>query len=223
MNLALKPLPSGKAIDLSKPSEYTFTIEEIACLLSKVKRFNGVGVDVATHSVWVSQVLYAYTGNPHIAMLGLLHDAAEAYVGDIATPVKHVIGAAWEHLENTITQEIIKQLHGLNQYNIATTPLIKLMDMQLLRYELIDLEAKGVYHLHEAWNPTLDQKDLITTTLHKHSNFYMAFEELKELCLHFDQDNLEKIEATYHTPQGAFTCIIDKLYQQEMDRLCKAS
>jgi 5'-deoxynucleotidase YfbR-like HD superfamily hydrolase len=56
-------------------------------------RYNGhcVGhLSVARHSLWVSQeVALAFGHDPELEFIGLMHDAAEAYTGDIIRPIKH--------------------------------------------------------------------------------------------------------------------------------------
>jgi len=79
---------SGRRIFIFDPgnSENEFVIEDIAHHLSLVCRFTGavrVHYSVAQHSVLVSQLV-----PPEFALEGLLHDASEAYLNDIASPVK---------------------------------------------------------------------------------------------------------------------------------------
>lgn len=147
-----KPLPSGRAIDLLNPSEYTFTITEVNDLLSKVRRFNGYGITVAQHSAMVADTILKITGNPHLAMMGLLHDSAEAYIGDISTPVKQVLGEPLSQLETSIRAVINDQLFP--QANYLTTGfevIVKWVDMMALHYELNDLIAEGRYQGNEHW------------------------------------------------------------------------
>lgn len=61
-------------------------LEDIAHSLSQICRFNGHTswyYSVAQHSVIASCLI-----QPHWAKWGLLHDAAEAYIGDITRPLK---------------------------------------------------------------------------------------------------------------------------------------
>jgi len=79
---------SGRMIRVFDPSHESneFVIEDIAHHLSLVCRFTGavrVHYSVAQHSVLVSQLV-----PPEFALEGLLHDATEAYLNDMASPVK---------------------------------------------------------------------------------------------------------------------------------------
>lgn len=74
---------SGKAVFPEVDARHTGempTLEDVARGLSAIIRFAGQTEDqisVAEHSIFVS-----YLCNPRFALLGLLHDAAEAIVGD---------------------------------------------------------------------------------------------------------------------------------------------
>ena len=152
MNYTSKALPDGTAIDLASPDTYEFKVEPIAKMLSKVKRFNGYGQDVATHSVLMARILYSYTGNPHIALAGLLHDAQEAFIGDVATPVKHAVGTAWEVMEVNLQRAIMSQLCPNRKHTLAIQPLIKLVDTYLLKIEIEALFMIDTYKYNDAWN-----------------------------------------------------------------------
>lgn len=132
----IRALPTGNVINLHNPDQYKYNIAEIALLLSKVNRFNGWGADVANHSIYVSKFLFFITGNPHIALLGLLHDAHEAYIGDIATPVKHLLGKPVKSLEHRLQRAILWNLNAVDELSFGAEPLIKLIDLVAMREEL---------------------------------------------------------------------------------------
>lgn len=71
-------------------------LDDIAHALSNICRFTGHVkhfYSVAQHSVYVSRLSY-----PSERMIALLHDASEAYICDIARPIKHS-GAMNEYLK----------------------------------------------------------------------------------------------------------------------------
>lgn len=80
---------SNTKIDFKHPDPDSFKIEDIALGLARQPRYAGQGkffYSVAQHSVYVAtQVL------PDLRMHGLLHDAHEAYMGDIPGPLKSML------------------------------------------------------------------------------------------------------------------------------------
>lgn len=84
-------------------------IYDIAHSLAMQCRYNGhanVFYSVAEHSVLVSTVV-----PPEHALAGLLHDAAEAYVGDIIRPLKrHITG--YDEIEQRVWRAIAER-YGL--------------------------------------------------------------------------------------------------------------
>lgn len=81
---------SGRVICLTDPRPELIEIVDIAQHLSYLNRWVGAlstGVSVAVHSVLVSRMF----GNPAEAIAALLHDAPEAYVGDVSAPLKELL------------------------------------------------------------------------------------------------------------------------------------
>lgn len=191
MNLSgIKALPTGNIIDLNNVSDYEFTVEEIAELLSHVKRFNGYGMDVASHSIWVARTLYYLTGNPHIALLGLLHDAQEGYIGDIATPVKHVAGNDWDELENKLQRAIQWQLFIQHENNLGAKGLVKLIDLVSLKLEYEQMveagtfksDSKGVWEAALANVNTIEGIEPPKEDPRSAVDFVFAYNHYKALC-----------------------------------------
>lgn len=86
MNSAKIMLFDGRIFDLLNPDPALLDIDVIARSLSRQCRFNGHAdrfYSVAEHCVLVSQI-----SPPHLALWGLLHDAAETFVGDMVSPLK---------------------------------------------------------------------------------------------------------------------------------------
>lgn len=102
---------SGKAFHLLRPTPEMVDILDVAHSLSKIVRFHGHTYrrryTVAEHSLAVS-----YLVPREDALEGLLHDAAEAYVGDIVNPLKRVLGPLVRLVEEPIEQ-VIAEKYGL--------------------------------------------------------------------------------------------------------------
>jgi hypothetical protein len=80
---------SGAYIDLESPDQSNFTIDDIAHGLSNICRFTGQCdrfYSVAEHSVHTSYIVRS-----EFAWDALLHDAAEAFIGDVAQPLKSIL------------------------------------------------------------------------------------------------------------------------------------
>ena len=77
---------SGRDFVFAQPEMHDYLLSDIAHGLSHLCRFNGhtrVFYSVAQHSVLVAEQL----PKEH-RLAGLLHDASEAYLGDVTTPLK---------------------------------------------------------------------------------------------------------------------------------------
>lgn len=103
MNVHCMQTYSGKVVDLSRFSEDDIHIEDIAHALSQIVRFTGhitKPYTVAQHSVLVSTLC----PKEH-ALWGLLHDASEAYLGDVSTPLKSLL-PQYREIEGRVQREI---------------------------------------------------------------------------------------------------------------------
>lgn len=77
---------SGRAFFFREVDPSSMRIEDIAHSLGMQCRFTGHCnrfYSVAEHSVLLSEIV-----PPELAYIGLMHDATEAYVGDVARPLK---------------------------------------------------------------------------------------------------------------------------------------
>lgn len=82
---------SGRIINLANVTSDDIDIEDIAHALHNINRFNGhtsKPYSVLSHSLCAAALMPEGK-----KMEGLLHDAAEAYIGDIITPIKELFPA----------------------------------------------------------------------------------------------------------------------------------
>lgn len=80
---------SGRKVNVLNLTPGDICIEDIAVALGNICRYGGhvqSFLSVAEHSVEVSKILGLR--NPELSRAGLLHDAHEAYIGDIIKPLK---------------------------------------------------------------------------------------------------------------------------------------
>lgn len=80
---------SGKQFDLLAPEADMVVLDDIAHALANICRFAGY---TQTHySVGQHSILASHLVPPADALHALLHDAAEAYVGDMVSPLKDLL------------------------------------------------------------------------------------------------------------------------------------
>lgn len=106
---------SGRMVNILAPAPDSFVIEDIAGALGKLCRYNGQCAwlyTVAEHSLLVERILELRLQPPETRLRGLLHDATEAYMGDLVRPVKRgtVFGAGFAAVEETLMDHIWEQL-----------------------------------------------------------------------------------------------------------------
>lgn len=106
---------SGHAFTPLSPRVEDIAIVDIAHALSMLCRYNGhcrQFYSVAEHSVAVSRWLQAQGASLVTQQWGLLHDAAEAYLGDVPRPLKAVM-PEYRAAEDALLQ-VIAQRFKLN-------------------------------------------------------------------------------------------------------------
>lgn len=123
---------SGKTIDYADQRLDQIDILDIATSLSRECRYAGHALhyySVAQHSVLASHIV-----PPALALEALLHDAAEAYLRDIPSPLKALL-PDYRRLEEKF-DAAIRERFGLPE---AQSPEIKEADLVLLATERRDL------------------------------------------------------------------------------------
>ena len=128
-------LHSGAWFDFCAPGESAFTIEDIAHGLANICRYSGQCSNfysVAEHSLLVSEVAKGFEFE------ALLHDAAEAFLGDITRPLKQML-PEYKRIENEVENAILERFG-------VPVPLpteVKEADLRVLAAEQRQIMPKG--------------------------------------------------------------------------------
>jgi hypothetical protein len=128
---------SGRVYHPLRPRAEEVVIEDIANALAKLCRFGGhtrTHYSVAEHCVHVSHLV------PHqYALQALLHDATEAYVVDVPTPVKMALGSVYSEIEHANWVAIAQAL----DVPVHMDPCVKEADRAMLAAERDQLLPAG--------------------------------------------------------------------------------
>lgn len=136
VNMATGPtimLQSGVWFDILDPGSCAFTIEDIAHGLAHTCRYAGQCRDfysVAEHSLHVSNVC----GEGKLE--ALLHDAAEAFIGDVTRPLKQLL-PEYKRIEKAVERAVVERF-GLMMPAPAE---IKEADLRVLAAEQAQIMA----------------------------------------------------------------------------------
>lgn len=138
VNVATGPtimLASGHLFDFLDPHNSEFTIEDVAHGLSLICRYTGqcrAFYSVAEHSLLVSDIATDYRYE------ALLHDAAEAFIGDVTRPLKQLL-PEYKRIETVVEDAVIERF-GLDRNYRAT---VKAADLRVLAAEQVQVMAPG--------------------------------------------------------------------------------
>lgn len=116
-------------------------IEVIAHSLAQINRFTGHAhrpYSVAEHSLLVCEIVKGMGLDCHAQRAALMHDAHEAFTGDVATPIKSALGVDWLSFEN-IHARMVRHAFGMQCAHVAYDKQIKHADLIALAIERRDL------------------------------------------------------------------------------------
>lgn len=187
---------SGRAVRLANPRAEDVHIPDIIHALSRLNRFTGhtdIPWTVLQHSVYCAMV-----GSPDLRLELLIHDFAEAYLGDVSSPLKSLLGEAYKVLERA-HEAAIRQALKLPELSPETRARVKQADRRA--YE-VDRELCMPEHDGEA--PGMVRPDYRPTPASKREKTewrivsYCTPEKLREIAREGLRQELVKLGIDLH-------------------------
>lgn len=148
---------SGVSVDLEDPQPDMIKSTDIAHALGRICRFNGHVLDfysVAQHCCHVEDLMPRI--NFRVKALAVLHDAAEAFIGDVSTPVRRCMRRVedicrFDELEDKLLRVIYAKFH-IDPPTEVEQQMIRWADQSMLLTERRDLLEPTSYD----WNSFVD-------------------------------------------------------------------
>lgn len=149
---------SGGRFFFQHPEKSDILIDDIATALSRICRFNGQSLkfySVAEHSVLMARYIWRTTDDRELAFAALMHDAGEAYLGDVVKPLKSLL-PDYQKIEQACDTAV------LAVFGIETPlpPAIKDIDTRILLAE----RAQALRNTDNDWG--FDGIEPLPVTLH---------------------------------------------------------
>ena len=199
MNLEGQPTTNyvtiTREINVLSPTTFVPNIEEIYTALPKINRYNGQTIrpySVAAHSLmctFVAENEYLIK-EPHLLLAILLHDASEAYIGDIVRPIKYSCSAHLETIERQIMNSILVNVAGLafceftDINNAAFLNKVKEIDSRMAITEIHQLRPDHASKVR--LNGHAPFKNLVLPNMewqHEEAWFKKSYYRLNSLCI----------------------------------------
>ena len=125
-------IASGGYFDLSDPDSEKIRIEDIALSLGNTCRFTGQCryYSVAEHSLHCCRLAKRWGYSFDFQFAALMHDAAEAYTGDVSKPLKIMLSDFWP-VEKSVEVAVGRRFGVLPSFEES----VKYIDMTMLKAE----------------------------------------------------------------------------------------
>lgn len=154
---------TGLYMNVFNPEPEMICIEDIAHALSHVCRFAGhtkLFYSVAQHSVLVAQMV-----PEELRFAALLHDASEAYLGDLPSPIKKCM-PEYKILEKNLSELIHNKFMVNHDFD---HPNIKDADIECLKAEHSTLMLGNKCPHFQCWGPEYS-KDIFLSFFERYNN-----------------------------------------------------
>jgi hypothetical protein len=135
--------PSRRIVDPFDMKPDDIELVDIANALARQCRYNGHVdgfISVAEHCIQTARFLQAWGHPTDIVATGLMHDAAETYLGDILGPLKKLPAFAAYRVAEDAVEKVIAAKYGLP---FPFPPEIKQADRASLRTEMVEPKTRN--------------------------------------------------------------------------------
>jgi 5'-deoxynucleotidase YfbR-like HD superfamily hydrolase len=164
----IRVYPSGKLVDPTALLPEDIRIHDIAHSLSNQCRCTGHSpqfYSVAQHSVTVASLIEKAGHGVGVQLAGLLHDASEAYWGDVASPTKNRPEMRWYKEQEAACSKLLLKHFGV--WSWANKDIVDSFDKWAYELEVEFFKHNGMVY----WPPA-EARDRFT------SEFYRLTENL---------------------------------------------
>nr|WP_315022277.1 HD domain-containing protein [uncultured Aminipila sp.] len=158
--------------------EKDITIGDVAHALSLICRANGhlkIFFSVAQHSINCALEAKERGLSTKIQLHCLLHDAAEAYIGDVITPLKIQLNA-YKDYENALQATVLKAL-GVAPLNEAAAKVLKEIDSCMLYHEFKLLHGELLFKKEPEIHISINENEVPHNEVE--AQFIQIYRELK--------------------------------------------
>lgn len=152
----------GNAIDFEDLDPRQIELADIAYALARTPRYNGhtgkgEPLSVAQHSVMAADMAQRRGYSQEVQISALLHDAAEAYIGDIPQPLKAYIKRRAPGVVEGLEARILCTIGQALGVRIEMSQPVKVIDLTLLASEKEALMLPAP----KSWGPWMPEPDPI--------------------------------------------------------------
>lgn len=147
----------GSYVDFSDFSKVRINTQDITLRLCAINRYNGgtkIPFSVGAHSLAIQNYLRKRGASPRVQLLALLHDAAEAFMGDMITPLKGLF-PAFAKLEEELFDIICTQLGITEKFTDEEWMQVKLIDEAIRPIEWVVLNDFTLHDKVGVWGQSM--------------------------------------------------------------------
>lgn len=158
------------------------SLRDITTSLSRINRYYGhtfLPVSVLEHSWLVAKVVKQRGAPPEVVLGALLHDAKEAYIGDIATPIKYALAEAMGNkFGSAYSEDFLYVLREIEEnIDAAICAAVGCIDLEDMYHEMVKqadadvlaFEASKVVHSKGVeWKFSRPIQELPAATIYDH-------------------------------------------------------